>query len=65
MICTGPGVGRENDVELLLKDITHAAPGYDAQQPPAGLRHATEEGWKDRTPPFTLTRAELEALRDA
>ncbi len=52
-------------IELLLKDITHTAPGYDGQQPPTGLRHATEEGWKGRTPPFTLTRAELEALRDA
>ncbi|OIK08232.1 hypothetical protein [Streptomyces monashensis] len=53
-------------IDLLLKDITHAAPGYgDAQRPPAGLDHATEEGWKGRRAPFTLTRAELEALRDA
>ncbi|MDF2259747.1 hypothetical protein [Streptantibioticus ferralitis] len=51
-------------IDLLLKDITHAAPGFDGQRPPAGLDHATEEGWKDRTPPFALTRAELEALRD-
>ncbi|RPK23531.1 hypothetical protein EES37_37890 [Streptomyces sp. ADI91-18] len=51
-------------IDLLLKDITHPAPGYEAERPPAGLDHATEEGWKDRRPPFTLTRAELEALRD-
>ncbi|MGP3991598.1 hypothetical protein [Streptomyces sp. 3N207] len=51
-------------IDLLLKDITHAGPGFDAQRPPAGLDRATEEGWKDRTPPFTLTREELEALRD-
>jgi hypothetical protein len=51
-------------IDLLLKDITHAAPGYDGTRPPAGLRHATEEGWKGRTPPFTLMRAELGALRN-
>ncbi|RNG37373.1 hypothetical protein [Streptomyces botrytidirepellens] len=52
-------------IDLLLKDTTHAAPGHDGQLPSAGLRHATEVGWKGRTPPFTLTRSELEALRDA
>ncbi|MER6499240.1 hypothetical protein ABT218_07570 [Streptomyces sp. NPDC001455] len=51
-------------IGLLLDDITHTAPGYDGQLPSAGLRHAVEQGWKGRTPPFTLTRAELEALRD-
>ncbi|MEU9983717.1 hypothetical protein [Streptomyces sp. NPDC050856] len=51
-------------IDLLLDDITHRAPGYDGPWPSAGLRHATGEGWKGRTPPFTLTRAELEALRD-
>ncbi|MDQ8707572.1 hypothetical protein RCO28_34640 [Streptomyces sp. LHD-70] len=52
-------------IDLLLKDITNPAPGHTAQRPPAGLGYATEVGWKGRTPPFTLTRAELEALRDA
>ncbi|MFD4111324.1 hypothetical protein ACFWWU_35010 [Streptomyces sp. NPDC058650] len=51
-------------IGLLLDDITHTAPGYDGQLPSAGLRHAVEQGWKGRTPPFTLTRAELEALCD-
>ncbi|MFI1607606.1 hypothetical protein ACH4YN_36760 [Streptomyces griseofuscus] len=52
-------------IDLLLQDITHTAPGYDGQQPPASLLHAAEEQWQGRPPPFTLSRAELEALRDA
>lgn len=52
-------------IDLLLEDITHQAPGYDGAWPPVGLRHATEESWKDRNPPFTLTRTELEALHGA
>lgn len=51
-------------IVLLLDDITHGAPGYGGQRPPAGLRRAVEEDWKGRAAPFTLTRAELEALRD-
>ncbi|WP_196943295.1 hypothetical protein [Streptomyces sclerotialus] len=51
-------------IGLLLDDITHAAPGYDGIRPAAGLRRAVEEDWKGRPAPFTLPRAELEALRD-
>lgn len=51
-------------IDLLLDDITHPAPGFEGQHPPDGLRRATEGSWKDRTAPFTLTRAELESLRD-
>ncbi|MEV5242941.1 hypothetical protein AB0K89_28090 [Streptomyces cinnamoneus] len=51
-------------IAVLLDDITNAAPGYGDARPPAGLAQATEEGWKGRVSPFTLTRAELQALRD-
>ncbi|MER8159971.1 MULTISPECIES: hypothetical protein [unclassified Streptomyces] len=51
-------------IDTLLDDITNPAPDHGGEQPPAGLAHATQEGWKGRTPPFTLTRSELEDLRD-
>ncbi|MEU5836400.1 hypothetical protein ABZ820_22400 [Streptomyces diacarni] len=51
-------------IDLLLDDITHTAPGHGAHRPPSGLEHATDEGWRGRKAPFTLSRAELEALRD-
>ncbi|MEU4507766.1 hypothetical protein [Streptomyces sp. NPDC024089] len=49
-------------IGLLLDDITHTAPGFDATRPDAGLSHAVEEDWKSRSSPFTLTRTELEVL---
>ncbi|WP_405807808.1 hypothetical protein [Streptomyces sp. NBC_01187] len=51
-------------IALLLDDITHTAPGFEAPRPPAGLEHAADEGWRGRKAPFTLSWAELEALRD-
>lgn len=51
-------------IDTLLDDITNPAPDYGAEQPSPGLVYATQEGWKGRTPPFTLTRGELENLRD-
>ncbi|GAA0920872.1 MULTISPECIES: hypothetical protein [Streptomyces violaceusniger group] len=50
-------------IDTLLDDITNPAPDYGAEQPSPGLVHATQEGWKGRTPPFTLTRGELDDLR--
>ncbi|UKY54822.1 hypothetical protein [Streptomyces inhibens] len=52
-------------IALLLDDITNAAPGYDCNMPPTGLARATQEGWKGGVPPFTVTRAQLQALRES
>ncbi|WP_159031045.1 hypothetical protein [Streptomyces sp. 769] len=51
-------------IDLLLDDVTNAGPGYDGIMPPAGLARATQEEWSGHVPPFTLTRAQLQALRD-
>jgi len=51
-------------IGLLLDDITQTAPESGGHRPAAGLRRAVQEDWKERPAPFTLTRTELEALRD-